>query len=71
MDLSGVPISCRVSDPYLDVILRSVPSEEEMHAYYDSRMGFFGTLSPGQYQCETSVNNQVARSDIYTVNAEG
>ncbi|XP_016886800.1 platelet-derived growth factor receptor alpha isoform X3 [Cynoglossus semilaevis] len=70
MDLSGVPISCRVSDPYLDVILRSVPSEEEMHAYYDSRMGFFGTLSPGQYQCETSVNNQVARSAIYTVNAE-
>ncbi|XP_053286553.1 platelet-derived growth factor receptor alpha [Pleuronectes platessa] len=70
MDPTGVPISCRVSDPYTDVILRSVPSGEEMLAYYDNKMGFFGNLSPGQYQCETTVNGQTARSVVYTVRVD-
>lgn len=71
MDMTGVPISCRVSDPYSHVILRSVPSGEEMSAYYDNKMGFFGSLSPGQYQCEIIVNGQAVRSVIYTVESEG
>ncbi len=71
MDATGVPIYCRVSDPYSHVILRSVPSGEEMSAYYDNKMGFFGSLSPGQYQCETTVNGQTFKSAIYTVETEG
>lgn len=71
MDMTGVPISCRVSDPFSDVILRSVPSGEEMPAYYDNKMGFFRNLSPGQYQCETTVNGQTVRSVVYTVKVEG
>ncbi|CAG10972.1 unnamed protein product [Tetraodon nigroviridis] len=38
-----------------------------MSAFYDNKMGFFGMLAPGQYQCETVVSGQVFRSDIYTV----
>lgn len=38
-----------------------------MSAFYDNKMGFFGMLAPGQYQCETAVSGQVVRSDIYTV----
>lgn len=71
MDTTGVPISCRVSNPYSHVVLRSVPSGDEMPAYYDNKMGFFGSLLPGQYQCETVVNGQTFRSVIYTVEAEG
>lgn len=71
MDPSGVPISCRVSDPHSHVALRSVSTGDEMSAFYDSRMGFFGMLSPGQYQCETFVNGRIFRSDIYTVEDEG
>lgn len=71
METPGVPISCRVSDPYSHVTLRSVPSGEEMPAYYDNRMGFFGGLSPGQYQCETVVNGRTFTSATYTVEAEG
>lgn len=71
MDTTGVPISCRVSNPYSHVILRSVPGGDEMPAYYDNKMGFFGSLLPGQYQCETVVNGQTFRSVIYTVEAEG
>ncbi|XP_031167585.1 platelet-derived growth factor receptor alpha [Sander lucioperca] len=70
MDTPGVLISCRVSDPYSHVILRSVPSGEDMPAYYDNKMGFFGSLLPGQYQCETIVNGQTMRSAIYTVETE-
>ncbi|XP_041791097.1 platelet-derived growth factor receptor alpha [Chelmon rostratus] len=70
METTGVPISCRVSDPYSHVILRSVPSGEEMPANYDKKMGFFRSLLPGQYQCETTVNGQTFRSVVYTVEAE-
>ncbi|KAM9848951.1 platelet-derived growth factor receptor alpha [Aulostomus maculatus] len=70
MDSSRAGISCRVSDPHLHVILRSVPSGEEMPAYYDTKIGFFGSLSPGQYQCEALVNGQAVRSAIYTVEKE-
>ncbi|XP_053177771.1 platelet-derived growth factor receptor alpha [Scomber japonicus] len=67
MDNTGVPISCRVSDPHSHVILRSVPSGREIPAFYDNKMGFFQSLSPGQYQCETIVNGQTVTSVIYTV----
>lgn len=70
MDPIGVPISCRVSYPYADVTLRSISSGEEMLAYYDNKMGFFGNLAPGQYQCETTINGQTARSVVYTVRTE-
>ncbi|KAI4828770.1 hypothetical protein KUCAC02_022846 [Chaenocephalus aceratus] len=70
METDGVPISCRVSDPNSHVTLRSVPSGEDMSAFYDHKMGFFGSLSPGQYQCETSVNGHSIRSVIYTVETE-
>uniref|UniRef100_H3BZA2 Platelet-derived growth factor receptor alpha n=1 Tax=Tetraodon nigroviridis TaxID=99883 RepID=H3BZA2_TETNG len=67
MDSNGVPISCRVSNPHSHVTLRSVSTGDEMSAFYDNKMGFFGMLAPGQYQCETVVSGQVFRSDIYTV----
>ncbi|XP_060884998.1 platelet-derived growth factor receptor alpha [Labrus mixtus] len=70
MDDPGVLISCRVSDPNTLVVLRSVPDGEEMQAYYDSKMGFFGSLMPGQYHCETSVNGETVTSVIYTVELE-
>ncbi|XP_033476966.1 platelet-derived growth factor receptor alpha [Epinephelus lanceolatus] len=70
MDTVGVPIPCRVSDPNSHVILRSVPSGQEMSAYYDTKMGFFGSLSPGKYQCETTVNGQTVRSAVYTVESQ-
>lgn len=71
LDPMGVHISCRVSHPYSDVILRSVPGGEEVPAFFDNRMGFFGTLAPGQYQCETTVNGRMGKSAVYTVEAEG
>lgn len=71
MDTYGVSISCRVSNPHSHVILRSVPSGEEVPAYYNNKMGFFGGLSPGQYQCETTANGQTFKSAIYTVETEG
>ncbi|TMS20407.1 Platelet-derived growth factor receptor alpha [Larimichthys crocea] len=70
MEPSGVPISCRVSNPNSHVILRSVSSGEEMSALYDNKMGFFGNLSPGQYQCETTLNGQTFTSLVYTVETE-
>ncbi|XP_028300005.1 platelet-derived growth factor receptor alpha isoform X2 [Gouania willdenowi] len=70
MDPFGVTISCRVSYPDSHVILKSVLSGEEMSAFYDNKMGFFGSLSPGQYQCETTVNEHTFQSAIYTVTAE-
>lgn len=42
-----------------------------MSAFYDNKMGFFGMLAPGQYQCETVVNGQMFRSDIYMVEDDG
>lgn len=71
MDSDGVSISCRVSNPYSHVILRSVLNGDEMPAYYDNRVGFFGSLLPGEYQCETVVNGQTFRSAIYTVEDDG
>ncbi|XP_071395167.1 platelet-derived growth factor receptor alpha [Centroberyx affinis] len=63
----GVIIPCRVSDPHSHVILRSVPSGEEIPAPYDNKMGFFSGLSRGQYLCETTVNGQTVASVTYTV----
>ncbi|XP_072246068.1 platelet-derived growth factor receptor alpha [Leuresthes tenuis] len=70
MEPPGVVITCRVTHPDFHVTLRSVTSGEEISAFYDSKMGFLGNLSPGQYQCETTVKGQIFRSAIYTVNAE-
>lgn len=70
MESYGAAIPCRVSHPDSHVILRSVPSGEEMLALYDNKMGFFGNLPPGQYQCETTVNDQTFKSATYTVKAE-
>lgn len=65
----GVTIPCRVSHPDSYVTLKRVPSGEEMHALYHNRDGFFyiNNPSPGQYQCETTVDDQIFRSPIYTV----
>lgn len=71
MEPMGVSISCRVSNPDSHVVLRSVPSGEEMQVFYDNKMGFFGSLSPGQYQCETVVNSRTLKSQVYTVEEEG
>lgn len=71
MSPMGVHITCRVSDPNSDVILRSISSGEEVPAFFDNKMGFFGNLPPGQYQCETTVNGQIGKSAIYTVKPEG
>lgn len=71
MDSNGVPISCRVSNPHSHVTLRSVSTGDEMSAFYDNKIGFFGMLAPGRYQCETVVNGQMFSSDIYTVQDNG
>lgn len=72
MDNYGFNIPCRVSHWDSYVILRKVPSGEAMHALYNSKEGFFSNnLSPGQYQCETTVNGQIFRSSIYTVMSNG
>ncbi|XP_034036396.1 platelet-derived growth factor receptor alpha [Thalassophryne amazonica] len=63
----GVVISCRVSDPRSHVVLKKVPSGEEIFALYDNKNGFFSSLPSGQYQCETTVNGRTFRSAIYTV----
>ncbi|KAM9796349.1 platelet-derived growth factor receptor alpha [Syngnathus typhle] len=67
MDSMGVTISCRVSNPHSHVTLRSVPSGDEVWAYYENKLGFFASVTPGQYQCETTVNGRVFTSAIYTV----
>ncbi|XP_058495284.1 platelet-derived growth factor receptor alpha isoform X2 [Solea solea] len=67
---AGVHISCLVSDPHSDVILRSLLTGEEMPAFYDNKIGFFGNLSPGLYQCETTVNGRTVGSAVYTVTDE-
>ncbi|KAF7653152.1 hypothetical protein LDENG_00086480 [Lucifuga dentata] len=64
---AGVIIPCRASDPHSHVILKRVPSGEEIAALYDNKMGFFSSLSFGQYQCETTVNDQAVRSVTYIV----
>ncbi|KAG7228764.1 hypothetical protein INR49_008542 [Caranx melampygus] len=66
----GVHITCRVSDPFSDVILRHIPSGEEVPAFFDNKIGFFGNFAPGLYQCETTVNGQIRKSPVYTVEPE-
>lgn len=68
LDNYGFNIPCRVSHWDSYVILRKVPSGEALHALYNSKEGFFSNnLTPGQYQCETTLNGQIVRSSIYTV----
>lgn len=64
-------ISCRVSHPTSHVILRSLSTGEEIIAYYDNKEGFLTSVSPGDYQCETTVNGQLFKSAIYTIINQG
>lgn len=70
MDPMGVPISCRVSDPHYHAVLKSAVNGDELSALYDNKLGFFGSLSPGQYYCETIVSGKRFQSAIYTVEDE-
>ncbi|KAM8873655.1 platelet-derived growth factor receptor alpha isoform 2-T2 [Spinachia spinachia] len=70
MNTLGVTISCRVSDPHSYVTLISVPGREVIYTLYDNKMGFFGSLPPGRYQCETAVDGRTVASDVYTVDTE-
>ncbi|CAN9500997.1 unnamed protein product [Ophioblennius macclurei] len=70
MEPSGVAISCRVSHPNYHVVLRSVPGGDVTSTFYDNKMGFFGSLAPGRYQCETAVEGRTFRSAVYTVKVE-
>lgn len=65
-----VSIPCRVSDPSYHVVLKSVSGGQEMPVFYDVKMGFFGSLSAGQYFCETTVNGQTFKSVVYTLEDE-
>lgn len=67
----GVSIPCRVSNPDSNVILRSVPRGDEMQVFYDNKMGFFGGLTAGKYQCETVLSGRTLKSQVYTVEEEG
>lgn len=71
MELMGVTIPCRVSNPDSHVVLRGVPGGDEMQVFYDNKMGFFGSLTAGKYQCETVVSGQTFKSQVYTVEEEG
>lgn len=71
MEPMGVTIPCRVSNPDSHVILRSVPGGGEMQVFYDNKMGFFGSLMAGKYQCETVVSGRTFQSQVYTVEEEG
>ncbi|KAM9761907.1 platelet-derived growth factor receptor alpha [Menidia menidia] len=62
-----VVIPCRASHPNYHVILRSVPGGEEMLVFNENKIGFFGYLTPGQYQCEITENGRTFKSEIYTV----
>lgn len=64
---SEYEIPCRVTDPQSVVILRSLPSGDEVLGQYDPRHGFLGTFSPGQYVCEALVNSEEVQSVVYTV----
>lgn len=67
----GVTIPCRVSNPDSHVILRSVPGGDEMQVFYDKKIGFFGSLTAGKYQCETVVSGRTFKSQVYIVEEEG
>ncbi|KAM6963198.1 platelet-derived growth factor receptor alpha [Aplochiton taeniatus] len=67
IDHEGSIIPCRVSDPMSHVILRNFSSGENVPAPYDNKLGFLGNLSPGLYQCETTMNGQTVNSVTYTV----
>ncbi|XP_022520156.2 platelet-derived growth factor receptor alpha [Astyanax mexicanus] len=63
----GSLIPCRVTNPRSNVILRTLPSGDEMPALYDASHGFLGRFSPGLYVCETVVNGKAVQSVVYSV----
>lgn len=60
-------IPCRVTNPQSNVILRTLPSGDEVSALYDASHGFIGILHPGLYMCETVVNGKAVQSMVYSV----
>lgn len=67
MEPSGIIIPCRVTDPQSHVMLKTLPSGIELQGLYDSKSGFFGSFSAGNYVCETVINGEVKRSATYIV----
>lgn len=67
MDPSGIIIPCRVTDPQSHVMLKTLPSGIELQGLYDSKSGFFGSFSAGNYVCETVINGEMKRSETYIV----
>lgn len=66
-EASQYDIPCRTTDPQSAVILRRIPSEEEVPSHYEQKYGFVGFFSPGKYVCETVVNGEAVQSMVYTV----
>ncbi|XP_031430244.1 platelet-derived growth factor receptor alpha isoform X2 [Clupea harengus] len=66
-DPLGNIIPCRVTDPRSHVMLKTLPSDIELQGLYDHRNGFLGNFSAGNFVCETFVNGETRRSDVYTV----
>lgn len=66
-EASQYEIPCRVTNPHSAVILRSLPSGDEISCHYEQKYGFVGIFPPGQYVCETVVNGEEVRSTVYTV----
>ncbi|KAK7133193.1 hypothetical protein R3I94_015161 [Phoxinus phoxinus] len=66
-DMGMMTIPCLATNPDYQVILRDLQSGDEVSLLYEHKIGFFGTLSPGQYVCETSVNGKAVRSSVYNV----
>lgn len=66
-DESSTIIPCHSTNPHSQVILRDLQSGDEVPVLYIPKFGFFGSLAPGQYVCETSVNGKTVRSIVYNV----
>lgn len=66
-DEIGTTIPCHVTNPHSEVMLRDLQSGDEVTVLYDPKLGFFGTIPPGQYVCETTVNGKTVRSIVYNV----
>ncbi|KAF4070920.1 hypothetical protein AMELA_G00279030 [Ameiurus melas] len=66
-EVSQDNIPCRVTDPKSAVVLRSLPSGDELPFPYEQKFGFLGKFPLGEYVCETVVNGTKFQSMVYTV----
>ncbi|XP_030627008.1 platelet-derived growth factor receptor alpha [Chanos chanos] len=66
----GTIIPCRVTNPLSQVVLKSLPSEQEVTALYDNKKGFIGRFPPGLYECVTTVNGAKFTSITYTLKGQ-